>query len=144
MVTLDAARIARLQTVFLDMNDITSTVETVYHSDSNSDAGWVEKILHITITPKSAADMPPIYHFTAQKSTAMNELLGQRELLQQLIGDLFHVSSDAAEVLKNLPKDLASERRMVVEKACSLVGKVNYFWGREIFDIRLGFPVGAT
>lgn len=129
VATLDADRIARLQTVFLDMNDITSTVETVYHSDSDSDAGWVEKILHITITPKSAADMSPIYHFTAQQTTAMDELLEQRELLQQLIGDLFHVSSDAAEVLKNLPEDLAPERRTVVEKACSLVGKVNYFWG---------------
>lgn len=129
VATLDSDRIARLQTVFLDMNDVTSTVETVYHSDSNSDAGWVEKILHITITPKSVADMPSVYHFTAQQSAAMNELLEQRELLQQLIRDLFHVSSDAAEVLENLPKDLAPERRTVVEKACSLVGKVNYFWG---------------
>ena len=28
-----------------------------------------------------------------------------------------------------LPEDLSPERRAVVETACSLVGKVNYFWG---------------
>lgn len=85
--------------------------------------------MHITITPKSAADMPIWYGFTTQQTSAMNELLAQRELLQKLIGDLLHVSADAADVLMNLPDDLPPERRAVIEAACSLVGKVNYFWG---------------
>ena len=33
------------------------------------------------------------------------------------------------EVLQRLPDDLSPERRAVVETACKLVGKVNYFWG---------------
>ena len=33
------------------------------------------------------------------------------------------------ELLQNLPEDLSPERRAVVETACKLVGKVNYFWG---------------
>ena len=33
------------------------------------------------------------------------------------------------EVLRNLPEDLSLERREVIKTACSLVGKVNYFWG---------------
>ena len=32
-------------------------------------------------------------------------------------------------LLSALPGDLSPERRAVVEVACSLVGKVNYFWG---------------
>lgn len=129
VVTLDADRIARLQTVFADMNLISTEVEVIRHAGDDSADGWVERILHITITPRSAADMPPIYHFAAQQTAAMNELLEQRELLQQLIGDLFHIHSNATEVLENLPEDLLPARRMVVEQACSLVGKVNYFWG---------------
>ena len=133
VVTLDADRITRLQTVFLDMSEISSEVERVEHPDSDPDDGtddsWTEKILHITITPKNAADMPVRYDFTTQQTSAMNELLAQREMFQELIEDLFHVSADAADVLINLPDDLSPERRAVVETACSLVGKVNYFWG---------------
>lgn len=133
VVTLDADRITRLQTVFLDMSEISSEVERIEHPDSDpndgTDDSWTEKVLHITITPKSAADMPVLYGFTTQQTSAMNELLGQREMLQELIGDLLHVSANAADVLMNLPDDLSSERRAVVEAACSLVGKVNYFWG---------------
>lgn len=133
VVTLDADRITRLQAVFLDMSEISSEVERIEHPNSDSDDGtddsWTEKILHITITPKSAADMPVLYGFTTQQISAMNELLVQRELLQELIGDLLHVSADAADVLMNLPDDLSPERRAIVETACSLVGKVNYFWG---------------
>lgn len=133
VVTLDADRITRLQAVFLDMSEISSEVERIEHPDSDPDDGtddsWTEKILHITITPKSAADMPILYGFTTQQISTMNELLVQREILQELIGDLIHVSADAANVLKNLPDDLSPERKAVVETACSLVGKVNYFWG---------------
>ena len=133
VVTLDTDRITRLQAVFLDMSEISSEVERIEHPDSDPDDGtdnsWTEKILHITITPKSAVDMPVLYGFTTQQIFAMNELLAQRELLQELIGDLLHISADAADVMMNLPDDLSPERRAVVETACSLVGKVNYFWG---------------
>lgn len=139
VVTLDADRITRLQAVFLDMSEISSEVERIEHPDSDPDDGtddsWTKKILHITITPKSAADMPVLYGFTTQQISAMNELLAQREILQELIGDLLHVSADAANVLKNLPDDLHPERRAVVEAACSLVGKVNYFWGGKSHSI---------
>lgn len=133
VVTLDTDRITRLEAVFLDMSEIASEVERIEHPDSDPDDGtddsWTEKILHITITPKSGTDMSILYGFTAQQTSAMNELLAQRELLQELIGDLLHVSADAADVLMNLPDALSPERRAVVETACSLAGKVNYFWG---------------
>lgn len=68
VVTLDTDRITRLQAVFLDMSEISSEVERIEHPDSDpndgTDDSWTEKILHITITPKSAADMPVRYGFT--------------------------------------------------------------------------------
>ncbi len=59
----------------------------------------------------------------------MKELLAQRAMLVELIGSISSISADADAVLDNLPADLSSERRAVVKNACSLVGKVNYFWG---------------
>ncbi len=133
VATIDTDRIDRLEAVFWDMNAITTTVETIDHPDSNpsddTDDSWTEKILHITLTPKAAADMPSIYSFTARQADAMNELLTERAMLEELVGSLVAFSTDAAEIMKQLPADLSQERREVVRVACSLVGKVNYFWG---------------
>ena len=133
VVTMDADRVNRLKAVFSDMNTITSTVETIYHADSDpnddTDDSWTEKILHITITGKTAAEMETAYSFTAQQSDAVDELLEQRDMLEELIGNLSAIGADAADILRNLPADLAPERRAVMKAACSLIGKVNYFWG---------------
>lgn len=133
VVTMDADRVNRLKAVFSDMNTITSTVETIHHADSDpdddTDDSWTEKILHITITGKTAAEMVTEYGFTAQQMTAVDELLAQRDMLEKLIGNLTAISADAADILRSLPADLAPERREVIKTACSLVGKVNYFWG---------------
>ncbi len=59
----------------------------------------------------------------------MDELLAQREMMEELIGNLTSISADAVDVIRNLPAGLSPERRAVIRTACSLVGKVNYFWG---------------
>jgi len=43
--------------------------------------------------------------------------------------DVYSVSGDTAALIRSLPEDLSPEREAVVRTACSLVGKVNYFWG---------------
>ena len=92
VVTMDADRVNRLKAVFSDMNTITSTVETIHHTDSDpdddTDDSWTEKILHITITGKTAAEMETGYSFTAQQMTVVDELLEQRDMLEELIGNL--------------------------------------------------------
>ena len=50
-------------------------------------------------------------------------------MLATLAGDLTISDTTAKKLLADLPADLDPERRAVVEAACSLVGKVNYFWG---------------
>lgn len=89
----------------------------------------------ISIEPQSADDMKAAYKFTKKQNSAVDELLEQRQMLMELVGDLNTVTTDAKEVLRNLPKDLSPERRRVVETACSLVGKVNYFWGGKSLTI---------
>lgn len=139
VVTIDRDRIDKLKAVFWDMTAITSYVQEIEHGDSDPDDGvddsWTEYILHITITAKTAAEMPPIYGFTVRQTSAMNELLAQRAMLEELVGSLSIISADAGVVLDNLPADLSPERKAVVKTACSLVDKVNYFWGGKSYVI---------
>lgn len=130
VATMDADRIARLKAVFWDMTTITHRVEIIHHPGSGEgDDGWTERNLYITITAKTAEEMKTAYHFNRNQIAALDELLEQRDLLRELIEDVYSVSGDTAALLRNLPEDLSPEREAVVRAACSLVGKVNYFWG---------------
>ena len=129
VATMDADRIARLKAVFWDMTTITHRVEIIHHPGSGDDDGWTERNLYITITAKTAEEMKTEYHFNRNQIAALDELLEQRDLLRELIEDVYSVSGDTAALIRSLPEDLSPEREAVVRTACSLVGKVNYFWG---------------
>ena len=131
VVTLDENRIDRLEAVFWDMNAVAHEVEEIDHPESSEGAndGYTERILHITITGKTAEEMAAEYGFTDQQLEMLQELLEEREMLADLVGSLMNVTADAKEVLLNLPEDLSPEREAVIHAACFLVGTVNYFWG---------------
>ena len=129
VATMDADRIARLKAVSWDMTTITHRVEIIHHPGSGDDDGWTERNLYITITAKTAEEMKTEYHFNRNQIAALDELLEQRDLLRELIEDVYSVSRDTAALLRDLPEGLSPEREAVVRTACSLVGKVNYFWG---------------
>lgn len=129
VATMDTDRIARLKAVFWDMTTIAHRIEVIHHPGSGDDDGWTERNLYITITAKTAEEMKTVYHFNRNQIAALDELLEQRDLLRELIEDVYSVSRDTAALLRNLPEDLSPEREAVVRSACSLVGKVNYFWG---------------
>ena len=129
VATMDADRIARLKAVFWDMTTITHRIEVIHHPGSGDDDGWTERNLYITITAKTAEEMKTVYHFNRNQIAALDELLEQRALLLELLEDVYSVSRDTAALLRDLPEDLSPEREAVVRTACSLVGKVNYYWG---------------
>ena len=129
VATMDADRITRLKAVFWDMTTIAHRIEVIHHPGSGDDDGWTERNLYITITAKTAEEMKTAYHFNRNQIAALEELLEQRDLLRELIEDVYSVSGDTAALLRNLPEGLSPEREAVVRTACSLVGKVNYFWG---------------
>lgn len=141
VATMDADRIARLKAVFWDMTAIKTEVETINHPGSGDD-GWTERNLYITITAKTAEEMKTEYHFNRNQIAALDELLEQRGLLLELLEDVYSVSGDTAVLLRDLPEGLSPEREAVVRTACSLVGKVNYFWGGKSlvigWDVRWG------
>ena len=142
VATMDADRIVRLKAVFWDMTTITHRVEIIHHPGSGDDDGWTERNLYITITAKTAEEMKTEYHFNRNQIAALDELLKQRDLLRELVEDVYSVSRDTAALLRDLPEGLSLEREAVVRTACSLVGKVNYFWGGKSlvigWDVRWG------
>ena len=119
VLTLDADRVERLKEVFWDMTAITAEA-------GETDAGTV---LYLTVEAKTAEEMRERYSFTDEQNSALDELLAETELLDGLITDLSISQADAVALVEALPEDLDPMRRAVVETACSLVGKVNYWWG---------------
>ena len=126
-------RVSRLQAVFWQMCYITSSTGTVTIPDSNPsdniDDSRTETTLTITITGKTAEEMRTIFGFTPFQNEALELLLSDTAMLNDLIGNMNIKQQDAQELLCSLSSDLSPERRAVVQHALSLVGKVNYFWG---------------
>lgn len=135
VAALTPDRVDRLKTVFWDMCAVTATPEDIEHPAMGSTAAWTETVLHITITSKTAEDMRTQYAFTEQQNQALTELLAELSTMELLLTDLSASQEQARNVLQSLPADLAPERHAAVEKACQLVGKVNYFWGGKSYVI---------
>lgn len=129
VAALTPDRVERLKAVFWDMCALSSSVETIDHPATDDTEAWTERKLHITITPKSADDMRTAYLFSADQNNTLTELLGELDVIGDLLANLGISDEKVIEVLQRLPDDLSPERRAVVETACKLVGKVNYFWG---------------
>lgn len=113
----------KLKDVFWDMHEITFRTETVTNGDTS------EKVVYITIMTKTKDDMISKYNFTRKQQEALNTLLEQDEVLISATQSLAISDATAQDILKNLPESLSAERKKVIKVACSLVGKVNYFWG---------------
>lgn len=129
VATLDPDRVNKLTAVFWDMTEIAVEEETVDHPATGTTAAWTEKILHITITPKTADDMRINYAFTEYQNNALDELLSDRAALSSLAGSLAITDADVREIIAALPDGLEQARRDTVHTALQLVGKVTYFWG---------------
>lgn len=121
VITEDKKQI--LKNVFWDMHEISSRTETVTNGDTS------EKVVYITITAKTKDEMISKYNFTRKQQEALNTLLEQDEVLISATQSLAISDATAQDILKNLPDSLSAERKKVIKAACSLVGKVNYFWG---------------
>lgn len=129
VATLDSDRVNKLTAVFWDMTGIAVSEDTIDHPASGDTEAWTEKVLHITITPRTADDMRVSYAFSDYQNSALDELLADRAALSSLAGSLAITSADVREVLDALPDGLDPARREAVQTALQLVGKVNYFWG---------------
>ena len=123
VVVITEEKKQKLKDVFWDMHEITSRTETVTNGETS------EKVIYITITAKTKDDVISKYNFTRKQQEALNTLLEQDDVLISATHSLAISDGTAQDILKNLPDSLSSERKKVIKAACSLVGKVNYFWG---------------
>lgn len=147
VATMDERRVAILRSVFWDMVDLNYAVETVERVDDSPDniGGIItEKILKVTISCKTADDMRSIYGFSDMQNKALDEMLSDRRMLNELIADLRISQADAVKLLSRLPDELDENRYMVVKTALTLVGKVNYFWGGKSLALGWDYRWGVT
>lgn len=132
VVTIDEARAAMLCEVFGDMCEITYTVVTHMQETTNEDGETVTtetRVLHITTTPKTYADMPEFYGFTAQQTDLLYEFMQESQMLATLVRGWYsggeasiNMSDDelyelAAYYGVILPDDLSIERKNVLAAA---------------------------
>ena len=133
VVVIDEERKQLLQEVFWDMNELSSHIETIQHG--SGDNAWIEIVLYITLESKTHEQMYEPYDFTPYQISAAEELLKPEyaQMMAELIGNfgdsLVVADEELERILEELPEDLSPKRRKILETACTLVGKVNYFWG---------------
>lgn len=130
VVIIDDYKKSLLIDVFWDMTAIEYRIETeTIPSENPEQAPAEERILYISIAGKTANDMIAEYGFTERQQEALITLLENNEVLIGASHSLAVSDANAADVLRKLPDSLPKKRKDVIKAACSLVGKVNYFWG---------------
>ena len=84
---LDTDTVEKLRAVFWDMTKITTAEADVEHPAVGDTAAWTEKVLTITVTPRTTDDMRVFYAFTDQQNAALDELLatGSRDMWNNLL-----------------------------------------------------------
>lgn len=75
VAVLDTATVEKLRTVFWDMTKITTAETEVEYPAEGETEAWTEKVLTITVTPRTPDDMRVFYAFTDQQNAALDELL---------------------------------------------------------------------
>lgn len=150
VVTMDEERIDLLRMIFWDMNAVSWRIEVIPGGEDESDT----TVLHITITSKTAQEMPDVYHFNRSQRQALDEMLKPEyaQMLAELVGtyggELTLTDEQIRQMLSQIPENLPADRKAVVQTAYSLLGKVNYFWGGKSsaigWDSRWGTPTKVT
>ena len=123
VATFDEDRVERLKKVFWDMVEVWGEVVEVEEGEVTV------KVLILHIESKTVDEMRDFYHFSEYQNSALDALLDELGMFDDMLGDLTITQEDAIKLLENLPADLDPDRKVVIEKALTLVGKVNYFWG---------------
>ena len=159
VVTLDAAREARLKNVFGDMTIIESWLEEeprtrpVDNSDGpTTDEAYTYSVLHITVTSLDYREGAALYSFTDDQMDILEEMMSPDNTLfmLELLGTSIPGGLSAAEIaaLRERLAGLSLDRQSLVTAALSLEGRVSYFWGGKStaigWDDRWGTPMEIT
>lgn len=142
MAVLTDNQISKLENVFWDMNQITSKIETVKekktYTTTNKKGEKITKTKTITKNIKtiyidclSSEEIATIYNFDKTQLRVIEEM--KKSGIVAFVGNNTSITTlnkeQIAEIKELLPEDLSIEREKIIETACSILGKVNYFWG---------------
>ncbi|XID93803.1 C40 family peptidase [Paenibacillaceae bacterium WGS1546] len=136
VATLDATRIGIIQSVFWDMNQLESRIETIEHTvsitvehedgtTSEETTTSYEHILHITVLSKTAEQQAESYHFTNEQMDIMKEMMSGefRPLMFAMLGketDFGLTPGQLEDIGQHLPEgEIGSE---VVKLALTRLG----------------------
>ncbi|WP_209280695.1 C40 family peptidase [Paenibacillus athensensis] len=136
VATLDATRIGIIQSVFWDMNQLESHIETIEHTESvtvehedgttsEETTTSYEHILHITVSSKTAEQQAESYHFTNEQMDIMKEMMSGefRPFMFAMLGketDIGLTPGQLADIGQHLPEgEIGSE---VVKLALTRLG----------------------
>jgi len=136
VVTMDHQRVEMLQTVYWDMNQLDSQVETLEHSVMISveqeDGSFVEqsvteyeRILYLSITARTAEQQAALYNFNEEQNELMEELLSAafRPMMLALLGKDAHtglLSGELEAIRTDLPVGVLGSQ--AVELALTRLG----------------------
>lgn len=126
VATLDATRIGIIQSVFWDMNQLESHIETIEHTEtvtvehedgstSEETTSSYEHILHIIVSSKTAEQQADSYHFSNEQMDIMKEMMSGefRSLMLSMLGketDIGLSPGQLTDVEQHLPNgELGSE-----------------------------------
>lgn len=123
VVVIDRAKKDKLKAVFWDIHSLSSRIETTQSGEET------ETVLYITTNAKTKDEMIAQYQFTEKQIEALETLLANADGLIGATQSLAISDRTAKGVIDTLPDTLPAKRKAIVKAACSLVGKVNYFWG---------------
>ncbi len=87
VAVLDPDTVEKLRLVFWDMTKITTAEAEIEHPATGDTPAWTEKVLTITVTPRTPDDMRVFYAFTDRQNDALDELLtaANREMWNSLL-----------------------------------------------------------
>ena len=83
VAVLDPDTVEKLRLVFWDMTKITTAEADIDHPAEGDTPAWTEKVLTITVTPRTPDDMRVFYAFTDQQNAALDELLTEEIRVEQ-------------------------------------------------------------
>lgn len=111
VATMDRRRVELLQTVYWDMNQLASYVETLEHTEmvaNEQEDGSIEEhsvteyesVLHLSIIARTAEQQAALYNFNAEQTDIMNELLSAafRPMMLALLDKDEHVGLSSGEL----------------------------------------------
>ena len=105
VAVLDEDTVEKLRAVFWDMTKITTAESEIEHPAEGENGAWAEKVLTVTVTPRTPDDMRVFYSFSERQNDSLDELLAgsSRDMWNSLLyGDCGEIVAVALSQVGNV------------------------------------------